>query len=149
MFFISVIGNRTSLLTHFFHDGLFGRLRCDTAKLSRSFFKFDFISQFISRADGKSIFQANFQSAIKYFIHYFTNSINAEVTSLFIKLDSRTFCLTISSPVSRTQRFCNSFNDIFFFDSFVFFQDAESIKHFFTHSFLALRLLRAFLSFLL
>ena len=60
MFFISVIGDGARLLTHFFHDGLFGRLSCYTTKFSWCFFKLDLIPQLISRANGQGILQADF-----------------------------------------------------------------------------------------
>ena len=60
MFFISVIGDGARLLTHFFHDRLFGRLSCYTTKFSWCFFKLDLIPQLISRTNGQGILQADF-----------------------------------------------------------------------------------------
>ena len=127
MLFVSVISNGTCLLAHFFHDGLFGRLSCYTTKLSRCFFKLDFVTKFIGWINGKSIFQADFQTAIKYFINNFTDSINCKVTCFFVKVNSYAVWLTIASAISGTKRLYYCVDDVFFFDSLVFFQNAEGL----------------------
>ena len=125
MLLIVIISNFTHLLAHLFHNGLFGRLRCDTAKFIDWLFKTNLVTKLVGRADSKGIFQANFQTTIKDFIYNFTNSINLKITCFFIEFNYSWFWLTITTLVGWLKRFNHSIDDIFLVNVFFFFQDTE------------------------
>ena len=127
MLFIGIVGDSSGLLAHLFHDGLLGRLSSDTAKFSRRFFKLDLISQLIGWTDSQGIFEADFQTAVKDLVHDFANSIDTEISWLFVELNGYAVCLTIATTIGWAEWLGHRVNDIFFLDSFVFFQNAEGL----------------------
>ena len=127
MFFVGIVCDGTSLFAHLFHDGLLGRLSCYPAKFSWRFFKLDLISQLIGRTDSQGVLETDFQAAVKDLVHDFTDSIDMEITCFFIKLNGCAVCLTVATTISRAKGFCHCFDNIFFFNTFVLFQNTEGL----------------------
>lgn len=131
MLFVSIVSDGTCLLAHFFHDGLFmiGLLHdSNSAGASSNLI----LSPSHSWINGK-IFQADFQTAIKYFINNFTDSITVKSP---VSLGQWLIRLTIAFAISGTVDSYYCVDDIFWFPCLL--PKCEGPAFLFTHMFSSL-----------